>query len=139
MPGKAAFGTQLLIGGTAGTAVANVTQFEGPGLSADVLDMGSHDSPGSYAEKAVGRLDAGEVTMRLNFDPNSATHKNAIGGLRYLFAQRASSSFALKYPVTPVAHDIFTAYVTAFSATSPHDDKLEASVTLTITGEPTLA
>ena len=88
--------------------------------------MTAHDSGGAYREMVPSFLSAGEVTLTINWDPNAATHKNAAGGLRKLFADRASSSFAIAYPVTPVAHDIFTAYVTGFEPSAPFDDKLTA-------------
>ena len=76
MPGVSAFGTTLKIGGTAGTAVVGVTSIEGPGWSVDTLDVTSHDSASAYREVAASFIDAGEVTLRLNYDPATATHKN---------------------------------------------------------------
>ena len=134
----AAFGTVLKIGGTAGTAVVNVESIEGPEQTVETLDMTAHDSGSSYREVAPSFIDAGEVTLRIQWDPNGATHKNTAGGLRYLLAQRASSVFAITYPTTPVASDVFTAYVTKFVPSAPFDDKLTADVTLTLTGAPTL-
>lgn len=139
MAGQAAFGTTLKIGGTAGTAIVNITEINPPSQSAETLDMTAHDSGGAYREMVPSFLSAGEVTLTINWDPNAATHKNAAGGLRKLFADRASSSFAIAYPVTPVAYDIFTAYVTGFEPSAPFDDKLTARVTLTVAGAPTLA
>lgn len=134
----AAFGTTLKIGGTAGTAVINVESIEGPEQTVEMLDMTAHDSGSSYREKRPSFIDAGEVTLRIQWDPNDATHKNAAGGLRYLLAQRTSSSFSITYPTTPAASDVFTAYVTKFVPSAPFDDKLMADVTLDITGAPTL-
>ena len=139
MSGNVAFGTLLKIGGTAGTAVANVTSIEGPGLSAEIIDITAHDSAGSYREKVPSFLDAGEVTLRINYNPNNATHKNAVGGLLKLFNDKTSSSFALMFPVTPAVNWVFAAYVSAFSPSMPFDGKIEASVTLTVDGAPTLA
>lgn len=135
----AAFGTTLKIGGTAGTAVVNVESIEGPEQSVEMLDMTAHDSGSAYREKVASFIDAGEVTLRIQWDPNHATHKNAAGGLRYLLANRTSSSFAIGYPTTPAANDVFTAYVSKFVMSAPFDDKLMADVTLTISGAPTLA
>lgn len=135
----AAFGTVLKIGGTAGTAVINIENIEGPEQSVEILDMTAHDSGSAYREKAASFIDAGEISLDIQWDPNHATHKNAAGGLRYLLAQRATSSFALTYPTTPAASDVFTALVTKFAISAKFDDKLMASVTLTITGAPTLA
>lgn len=135
----AAFGTQLIIGGTAGTAVVNVESIEGPEQTVEMLDMTAHDSGSAYREVRPSFIDAGEITLRIQWDPNGATHKNAAGGLRYLLAQRTSSSFAISYPSSPTAYDVFTAYVTGFTPSAPFDDKLTAEVTLQISGAPTLA
>ena len=139
MAGRAAFGTMLKIGGTAGTAIVSITEINPPSQSAETLDMTAHDSGGAYREIVPSFLSAGEVTLTINWDPNEATHKNAAGGLRKLFADRASSLFSIAFPVTPVANDIFTAYVTVFEPRAPFDDKLTARVTLTVSGAPTLA
>lgn len=137
MAGVAAFGTTLKIGGTAGTAVTNITSIEGPGWSVETLDMTAHDSASAYREVAASFIDAGEVTLRLNYDPAQATHKNTAGGLLHLLTTRASSSFAIGFPTTPAAGFTFSAYVTAFAPSSPFDGKLEANVTLKITGAVT--
>lgn len=139
MSGVAAFGTKLRRGGTAGTVVANVTNIRGPNISLSTIDLGAHDSANSYVEKAVGRIDPGEVTIEINFDPSNATHKNATGGLRKDLADRASQSWAIEYPTTPASFDVFTAYVSGFEMSAPFDDKLSATVTLLISGAPTLA
>ena len=96
MAGQAAFGTTLKIGGTAGTAIVNITEINPPSQSAETLDMTAHDSGGAYREMVPSFLSAGEVTLTINWDPNAATHKNAAGGLRKLFADRASSSLRLR-------------------------------------------
>lgn len=137
MPGVAGFGVQLKIGGTAGTAVVNVTNIDGPSLDADVLDMGSHDSPSAYREKAVGLLDPGELTLRINWDPGTPTHA-ATSGLLYYYENRTSQEYALILPDTANTTYVFDAYVTSFSGSVPHDGKMEATVTLTIDGDPGL-
>jgi predicted secreted protein len=135
MAGLSAYGTQLKIGGTAGTAVVNVTNIDGPGMSADTIDVSAHDT-GDWRDYVAGPLDGGEVTLRLNFDPGTATHANTTGLLDY-FQDRASASYALVFPDNTTY--TFTAYVTAFQPTAPFDEKLEATCTLKITGAVTLA
>lgn len=134
----AAFGTTLKTGGTAGTAIINVQSIEGPEISVEMLDMTAHDSGSAYRETRPSFIDAGEITLQILYDPNDATHKNAVGGLLYLLANRTSSSFALGFPSTPAANWVFTAYVTGFTPNAPFDDKLTAEVTMQISGAPTL-
>ena len=135
MAGVSAFGTTLKMGGTAGTAVANVTNIEGPGWSTEFLDTTAHDSSGAYREIVPSFIDAGEVTVTINYDPNSATHKNVVGG--YQQTQRTKITYAIGWPTTPASGFTFAAYVTGFQPSSPHDGKLEASVTLKIDGAVT--
>jgi len=135
MAGMSAYGTTLKIGGTAGTAVVNVTNIDGPGLSADTIDVSAHDT-GDWRDYVSGPLDGGEITLRLNFDPGTATHGSATGLLAE-FTSRASESYALEFPDSTVY--TFSAYCTGFQPTAPFDEKLEATATLKITGEVTLA
>lgn len=135
----AAFGTTLKIGGTAGTAVVNIESIEGPEQSVEMLDMTAHDSGSSYREMRPSFIDAGEVSLTIQWDPNDATHKNAASGLRALLAGRTLTTFGITYPTTPASADVFTGYVTAFTVSAPFDDKLMADVTITLSGAPTLA
>src|SRR3972149_4510747 len=98
MAGIVGFGAKLRRGGTAGTAVANITNIRGPGLKADTIDLSAHDSASAYRDKGAGLLDAGQVTLDINFDPNAATHKNAAGGVRGGFEGRAGGAYAVGCP-----------------------------------------
>jgi len=135
MAGMSAYGTQLKIGGTAGTAVVNVTNIDGPGMSADTIDVSAHDT-GDWRDYVAGPLDGGEITLRLNFDPGTATHANTTGLLAE-FESRASETYALEFPDSTVY--TFSALCTGFQPTAPFDEKLEATATLKITGTVTLA
>ena len=138
MAGQPAFGTLLKIGGTAGTAAANVTKIDGPAPTLDTIDVTAHDSAGAWHEYVAGLLDGGEVNLELNFDPAAATHKNASGGLQYIMIQRALTAFALVFPQATNPTYTFNAFVTKFTRSSPFDGSLEGQVTLKISGAPTL-
>ena len=129
-----AFGTTLKIGGTAGTAIANVTEIDGPELSAETIDMTAHDSSGAYREMFPSFLDAGEVSLKIQYDPANTQHKALLTSL----TGRASASYALTFPTTPVASWVFTGYVTGFKPSAPMDGALEADVTIKVSGAPTL-
>lgn len=137
MAGEAAFGTALKRGGTGGTAIANVVNFGGPSAEADMIDVSAHDSASAWRDYVAGLLDAGELTMGINFDPNEATHNDDSGGLWNDFKSRASVSYALVFPTTPAVNVEFDAFVRRYEVNSPHDDKLDATVVLKLTGEPT--
>lgn len=134
MAGMSAYGTSLKIGGTAGTAVVNVTNFNGPNMSADQIDVSAHDT-GNWRNYVAGPLDGGELTLDLNLDLGTATHGSAAGGLLNYFTNRTSSSYALTFPDS--SGFTFTASVTGYTAGAQFDDKLTGTVTLKISGAVT--
>lgn len=136
MANYAAFGTLLKI---AGTTVAGVTNIGGPGLTLETIDVTNHSSTSAWREFVGGLKDGGEISVDIVFDPVAATHKNASGGLLYLLTTRASASFTITFPDTGATVWTFTAFVTSFEVGAPVADGLTASVTLKITGAPTLA
>lgn len=135
----AAFGTTLKRGGTGGTAVAQIESISGPGLELDTEDVTTHDSTGGWEEVVGTILRSGEVSLDIVYDPNAATHKNAAGGLLADLVSRTSQTWAITFPSSPAVSWTFTAFVTGFEPDAPHDGKLAASVTLKLTGQPTLA
>lgn len=131
-----AFGTQLKRGAV---VIAQLSDISGPSLSADTEDVTTHDSTGAWEEHVVTILRSGEVTMELVYDPAAATHKNAAGGLIADLVGRASTTYSIVFPDAALTTWSFTAFVTAFEPSMPHDGALTASATLKLTGQPTLA
>lgn len=127
------FGTSLKIGAV---AVAEILDVSGPSLSLETIDVTSHNSLEAWREYIAGLLDAGEITFDINYVPTAVTHKNAAGGLLYLLATRASQAFTLTFPDTTAW--TFNGFVTGFEPSAPVDDKLSASITIKISGKPTL-
>ena len=130
-----AFGTQLLRGAI---EIANVKNISGPGLSLDVEDVTSHDSPGAWEEVVGTILRSGEITLDLVYDPAAATHKYASGGLLYDMVSRTATAFSLVFPSVPAKTWSFNALVTGFEPGAPVDGALTASATLKLTGAVTL-
>ncbi len=133
-----AFGTKLTKG-TYGSdvEVAQVTTLSGPSLALDTVDVTEHDGTG-WEEVVATILRSGTVTFTIVYDPNEATHKNAVGGLLYDFSHRLSSVWNIVFPTTPVSHISFTGFVTGFQPSAPVDGALTASVTIKPTGIVTL-
>ncbi|MFA5162091.1 MAG: phage tail tube protein [Elusimicrobiales bacterium] len=133
------FGTKLKMGDGASPEVfsdiAAVSKVGGPGVSLDTIDVTADDSPGGYKEYAAGLLDAGEIKLELNFLPANASQT----GLLTALTSRAAKNFKLVFPDTANTTWSFSAFVTNFEPDAPVDGKLAASVTLKITGQPTLA
>ncbi len=143
MPGAiSAHGTLLKIGdGEASetfTTIAEVTSISGPALVTDAVDTTSHDSPSNHREFIGGLKDAGEVTFDINYIPTNPTH-DATGGLLADYVARTLRNFQLVFSDSGNTTWSFTAIVTGFESNEPVDAQLTASVTLRITGAPTLA
>lgn len=131
----ASYGTALKKGGV---EYANVTSISGPGLSLDTVDVTSHDQTTAWEEVVGTILRSGEITMELVYDPANATHKYAAGGLLYDLVQRTAIAFTLVFSDTAATTWTFNALITGFTPTAPVEGALTASVTLKITGAPTL-
>lgn len=136
MSGINAFGTQLQRGDGAPTevftAIANVTSIKGPELKRETIDVTAHDSADAYMQFVGGLKDGGEVSLDLNYDP--AEHDALVSDLD----DAAPRNYKLVFPVSPVATWAFAAIMTEFSSEAPYDDKLSASVTLKVSGKPTI-
>ena len=139
--GTAAFGTLLQMGNGATpeiwTTIAEVTNIGGPSLSQEAVDVTSHSSAGAFREKVGGLLDGGEISLDINFVPTGATHKEAVGGLLYNYTARSVNNYKLLFVDT--TYWIVPALVTGFTPDMSIEGKLGAAVTLTVSGEPTLA
>ena len=152
MSGLSAFGTELRMGKGDTTPgpetfelIGGVTNISGPGFALDVIDVTAHDSPGAF-EEAIGTIiRQGDITLDINYDPNDPTHGSdptpgagvGIGLAAALFA-RATKNFELEFPSTPAVIWTLQGLVTGFEPSAPYDDKLSASVTIKITGQPSL-
>ncbi len=119
------------------TTIAEVLDISGPGLSMEPVDATSHDSDG-WKEFIAGLKDGGDVSFDIQYIPSNATHKNASGGVLYDFDQRTLRNFQLVFPDSGSTTWTFAAFVTGFEPQAPVEDKLTASLTLKISGAPTL-
>jgi predicted secreted protein len=140
MAKQSAFGTELHMGDGAGTEVfteiAHVTKMGGPGLGVDTEDVTTHDSTSAWEEVVATILRTGEMTLDIIYDPNDGTH-DATDGLVSKLDSKTKANFELIFP--DATEWSFSAYVTGFEPDEPHDGALTASVSLKITGQPTLA
>jgi predicted secreted protein len=118
------------------TAIANVSNISGPGLALDTVDVTSHDSTNAWEEVAPTVLRSGEITLDIVYDPGNATHAAGVGVLSTL-ENKIIRNLQLVFP-GPYTWSL-AGYVTAFESSAAFDGALTASVTLKITGAPTLA
>lgn len=117
------------------TALAEVTDITGPGMSRELPDATHMKSPGGWREFLGGLKDAGEITVECNHLPNNETH-GAESGVLSLFASGERRAWRIKFPVSPEKIWEMDAVVSAFEPSFPVEDKLMLSVTLKVSGQP---
>ena len=118
--------------------IAEVSDLKPPQIHQEALEATSHDSTDGWKEFVGGLLDAGEVTLTVNFLPTHATHSYSAGLIKDA-VNRTKRNFQLVFPDAGGTTWTFAALVTAFEPNAPVDGLLTADVTLTISGKPTLA
>ena len=112
------------------TLIAEVRSIDGPGLSADLIDVTNQSSPNSFREKIQGLKDGGDVTFDINYLPADSTH-DATTGLIDKYQNGTLQGYSLSFPDSPPVIYTFTAFITNFSPSSDIESQLTASVTLT--------
>lgn len=119
--------------------IAYVTNIGGPGLARDTLESTHHKSIAMYRTFIKGLKDGGEVSLDLNFDPTNATHNAAAGILADFANDTDISEWIITWPDIAATTWTFDGIVTGFEPSAPFDDKLSATVTIKVSGQPTLA
>ena len=110
------------------TAIAEVANISGPGLTRDFIEVTHLGSSGGYREFITGFRDGGEYTFQVNF-----THAEYL-----LLKADYDSDDSVNYQVVLADTDVttldFAGYVTGLPMTVPFDDKITVDVTIKITG-----
>ncbi|MFF2774860.1 phage tail tube protein [Streptomyces sp. NPDC058052] len=137
MAGENAFGVQFARGDGAGpevfTALAAVNNVGGPSLTRETIDTTAHDSPNGWREFIGGLKDGGEVTIDINYMP--VAHDALIAD----FNDKDPRNYRLIFPDADQTTWGFPAIMTGFQPAAPTDDKLSASLTFKVAGEPTFS
>ena len=119
------------------TAVGQVTNISGPGLSADTEDVTCHDSTDAFEEVVVTLLRSGEVSFDIVYDPANATHAHGVGILNSL-DNKIRRNFQLVFPDTASTTWSFSGDFNGFEPSAAADGYLSASVKVKLNGVPTL-
>lgn len=139
---KIGYGTVLAYGDGATpdnfTPMGEPTNFGGPSFSADSIDATHMQSPNGWREFIMGLIDGGEIQFDCNYLPADAT-QNPITGALYIFKNRLIRNWKLTFPPSVGIAWTLPCGVTNFELDIPLDDKMGLSITLKVTGEPTLA
>lgn len=106
--------------------IGEVTNFDGPSMSAPSIDATSFDS--TWAESLVGVPDGGQVTLGFNWIPANGPQS------RFKTDFVAGTLRAYRIQLTDNTVISFSAYIIAVAPSGAVNDKTSGSATLRITG-----
>ena len=113
--------------------LAEVTNLTLPTFSRDSIDASHEQSPGRWREFISGMKDAGEVTCEMNFVANNDSNYHT------LFSELGFQETMPRQIVFPDGSSLaFNAFLTSLEGGAPLDDKMTASATFKLSGEPVL-
>jgi hypothetical protein len=116
------------------TSVASVANISPPQSERDVAEVEDLDPEDQIKKKLPGLIDAGEVSLTLNFDPANAGHT----ALQTDFYAGVIKNYRILLPNNYAW--TFPGFVSAFSPSEiSAGDVIQAEVTITVTGKPDLA
>lgn len=118
------------IGSSAWTAIAEVTNISGPGMTRDLIEVTSLDSTGGYREFIAGFRDGGNVVLSMNYTRASLDE----------FLADFESDVIQNYEIVlPDGTSIeFEGYVQEFPLTIPTDAQITLEATIKVSGQPTI-
>ncbi len=129
----AAFGAKLQYESVPDTWVdiAGIRDMSGPGVSGDVVDVTTHDSPSAFREFLKTVIDPGEVSFDLVFDPEDAAGQ---GALEDESVARTFQDYRVVYNTTNTKTWEFSACVTQLEPNQPVEGEISASVSMKLSG-----
>lgn len=125
-------GTLLKIGSGSPLAynpIAEINSFNGPGGSAQVIDV--TDLSSTAKEKRMGLHDNGQLSFECNFVPGDTQHE----ALRTAKENGTLTPFQIVFADADETTWSFTGYVTSFAVSGAVDGVVKASVSIEISGE----
>lgn len=119
------------------TAIAHITNISAPSIEREALETTAHRAPGSpgagWREFIGGLKDGGEVSADINFNP--ADHAKLLED----FEDSAPRNYRIVLPDPDSTTWEFSAVMTGFESEFPYDGLAEGTVTLKVSGKPTLS
>ena len=114
--------------------IALLESISGPSMSADEIDITTHDSEDGFREFIQGLKDPGEVTVEGYFMPTEDSHTDLID----VYESGDVTDFKIIFPDASDTEFTFKAFVTEVEIESPLDDKTTFSASFKLTGKPSL-
>ena len=129
-----AFGTEFSWNGE---TVAGLNAINGIEITAETVDVTTHDSEGAFREFLTGFLDAGEVSLEGFFDPEDTTGQQAM--LASSLAREIKQCI-ITFPASTGATWTFDGLITAIKiGDAPVDNAIPFSATIKPSGQPVFA
>lgn len=131
----AAIGTliQRSTDGVTYTTIAEVQSFDGPSATLDMIEATHMESPDYYREYIPGLKDGGDLSLSLNYLPSNTTQNV----LQEDLDNRTKQYWKVVWTDAVSSEATFRGYVTNFGQSGSMDGKLDASITIRITGKVT--
>lgn len=117
--------------------IAELMDIDGPGLSQETEDATTHNSVNRWVDKIVTVKDGGQITFDIAYLPTESTHDGSTGLLKD-YNDGTLRNFKVIFPNSAQTTWTVSAYVVGYNPTMPVRGVLTASITLEVSGEPTL-
>lgn len=140
---KWAFGAQVQMGNGGGpevfTTIAEVLDIGGPELTRDTEDVTPHDAVDGHEELIATLRRTGQITFDVNFVPSHATHGPNAGGLVNTYQTQERKNWRIVLAPSIGYTWSFAGFLVGLNFNNPVAGASRGSVTLKVTGKPTLA
>lgn len=133
-PSTGALASGVIITGTSMLEIGEVTDHNGPGGQAAVIDMTHYQS--TAKEKKIGLRDEGQLSLSILYNATDAGQKQC----RDDRANRREAIYNIIYTDTSIgssrypSYDTFKGYCLGFTKSGAVDDKLSGSIVIEING-----
>lgn len=123
-----------------GIEIAEVVNIDGPEFKADTIEVTHMKSPGFWREFIGSLKDGGDLKFDVNLLLANASHNAATGVLSALAGQKAPprDTWDIIFPDENATTFSFPGVLTGYKVGAKFDDKLSASITVKVAGQPTL-
>lgn len=117
------------------TELARVTEINAPSLSRETADVTHLKSTDRYREFIGAMRDGGEVSFTLIYNPANTTHQSLMTD----FEGNVAVDYRITFSDDDAYRWTFQGFITGLETPIAMEDKVSQSVTIKITGKPTLA
>lgn len=117
-----------------GSAIAEVVSIQGPGITRDAIDVTHLTSDDGVKEYIGGLVDGGTVTLMLNFLPGNSGQKSLFNDL----FSGTHITYEIEWSGVGANAWEFDGLVTGVNPSAAKDKQAECSVTIQVSGKPTL-